>query len=128
MSNAENKAQKILVVEDSKPIAKAYQASLSKEGFEVVVAHNGEQAIEVMENERPDLVLLDLIMPVMDGREVLSMLEENSALGEIPIMVATNSVQDASIVEKASCNVVDYFIKSNISIDELIKKVKGHLS
>jgi len=121
--------QKILLGEDEEFIARSYIRKLQIEGYEVIHAHNGEEALQKLCSEKPDLVILDLMMPLKTGFEVL---EEVKAHGDenirkIPIIVASNLGQKTDMDAARSLGAVDFVVKSNISLKELIEKVREHL-
>lgn len=114
----------ILVAEDDKLYAKVYQNKLSKEGYLVTVVSNGIEAIKKISEIKPSLVLLDLIMPEMDGFEVLRRLKSNPETKSIHILVMSNLGQDSDIAKAKELGAEDYFVKSNVSITELMEKIK----
>jgi len=83
-------AKKILIVEDDKFLRELIVKKLSSEGYEVPEAVNGEEGVKKIEEEKPDLVLLDLILPGMDGFEVLTQIKKNSELAQIPVIILSN--------------------------------------
>lgn len=122
-----NAAQKIMVVEDDKFLMKIYQSKLNKEGFEVVAAHDGEEATTLIPAEMPQLILLDLIMPKKTGFEVLTEIKQNPATAQIPVLILSNLGQSSDVEKGMQLGAVDYVVKSNMSITEIIEKVKGFL-
>ncbi|HOX95771.1 MAG TPA: response regulator [Candidatus Woesebacteria bacterium] len=117
----------ILVAEDDSLYAKVYQNKLSKEGYEVVIAGNGKEAVEKAEQLKPKLILMDLIMPVMDGFSALKKLKENQKTKGIKVVVMSNLGQDSDIQKAKDLGAEEYFVKANISIQELVEKVKVYL-
>jgi len=119
------KAKKtILVAEDDKFYANVYRRKLELEGYNVVVAENGEIALKLIKVKAPDLILLDLIMPVMDGFAVLKQLQKDQDLANIKIIVLSNLGQDEDIEKAKALGASEYIIKSNLSINELVDKIK----
>ncbi len=115
---------KILLVEDEPTLQKTLSLALSQEGFEVKNALDGEVGLTMASEEKPALILLDLILPKMDGFEVLTELKKRDATKEIPVIVLTNleSVQD---IEKAlSLGATTYLVKANYDLKDVIAKVK----
>lgn len=118
-------AKKILIVEDEAPIAGAMQSKLLSEGFEVEIAKNGEEALESIKSNSYDLVLLDLVMPTLDG---FGTLESMNSTGNMPkVIVSTNLSQPEDEERAKSLGAVDFLVKSNTSITDLVKVVKKHL-
>lgn len=121
--------QKILLGEDEEFVARSYIRKLQVEGYEVVHAHNGDEVLKLMSMEKPDLVILDLMMPIKTGFEVLQDLKTSTdaALKKIPIIVASNLGQKSDIDTALSLGASDFLIKSNISLKELVAKVQSCL-
>ena len=118
---------KILLVEDDAFISHAYKDGLERAGLEVLLATDGEQAMTQLHAHRPQLVLLDLIMPIKNGFEVLTELQQDKKYKGIPVIVLSNLGQDSDMAKAKALGAVDYFIKSNTSMKEVIEKVKGYL-
>lgn len=122
------KKKKILLAEDDRFISRVYKDSLEQNGFEVVLATDGETALQRIKEDGLDLILLDLIMPVKNGFEVLEEMKMDNKLKKIPVMVLSNLGQDSDIQKSKELGVVDYLIKSDHSMKEVIEKVKFHLA
>lgn len=118
---------KILLCEDEKFVARSYMRRLKLEGYTAIHASNGEEGIEKMRSEKPDLVLLDLLMPIKNGFEVLEKVGKDDELKHIPIIVTSNLGQKSDIDEAKKLGAVDFLVKSNISLKELMEKIKEHL-
>jgi DNA-binding response OmpR family regulator len=120
---------KILLGEDEEFVARSYVRKLQVEGFEVVHAHNGEEALKFLLSEKPDLVILDLMMPIKTGFEVLQELKTDAykEARKVPIIVASNLGQKSDIDTALSLGATDFLVKSNISLKELVAKVREHL-
>lgn len=121
-------ANKILVVEDDKFLRKVYESKLPKLGYAVVSAADGEAGLEAMKKEKPDLVLLDLIMPKMTGFEFLESVRGDGKLNKIPILVLSNLGQDEDAVRVRELGAKELLIKSNFSIKEVVEKIKQYLT
>lgn len=117
--------KKILVAEDDKFLASAYKLKLTKAGFEVQVANDGSIALEMLKNFVPDLILLDLVMPVKDGFVTLAEIKANTVYSKIPVLVASNLGQKEDIDKANELGANDFVIKSDMSLDELIKKINS---
>ena len=89
--------KKILAVDDEKHIVRLVQINLQKEGYEVITASNGREALERVASDKPDLVVMDVMMPEMDGFEALRKLKENNETAEIPVIMLTAKAQDADV-------------------------------
>src|SRR3989338_5059439 len=114
--------KKILVVEDDEFLFDAYRLKLEKENFEVAIAHDGQEALKLVNSFKPDLIILDIVMPKMDGIETLKRLKKNSLTASIPVIIASNLDDTQKIYECRRLGAVDYFIKSNITINSLVEK------
>jgi DNA-binding response OmpR family regulator len=122
----ENK-KTILIVEDDKFLRELMNQKLLREGFETEEAVDGEQGIQKIKEVKPDLVLLDLILPGIDGFEVLSKIKEDPALAAIPIIVLSNLGQKDDIERGLQLGAKDYLIKAHFTPGEVIEKIKNIL-
>lgn len=118
---------KILIAEDDIFISRAYKDGLQGAGFEVVIAADGQETIEKIRSEKPDLVLLDLIMPVKNGFEVLEEIKADKTLNT-RIVILSNLGQESDVEKGKELGAVDYLIKSNHSMKDIIEKVKQNLT
>lgn len=118
----------ILVAEDDVFYANIYKSKLTAEGFEVVVAHNGDEAMNFIATRKPDILLLDLIMPEKDGFQTLELLRANQATKDLKVIVLSNLGQDEDIKRTKAYGVIDYVVKSDISIQNLVKVIKDALA
>jgi len=119
--------KKILIVEDEATLQKALTEFLAEEGFEVFGALDGEKGIELAKKEKPDLVLLDIILPKKDGYEVLTDLKNNESTKNIPVILLTN-LESAEDVDRAfEKGASTYLVKSNYKLEEVVKKIKETL-
>lgn len=116
---------KILIAEDDPFLSKVMNSTLRHEGFEVDLAHDGAEALEKITKNRYSLVLLDLIMPAMNGFDVLKALK--AAKNKTPVLVFSNLSQDQDKKEVISLGAKAYFVKSDISIDDVAAEVKKFL-
>ncbi|KKR81119.1 MAG: Response regulator receiver protein [Candidatus Daviesbacteria bacterium GW2011_GWA1_41_61] len=117
----------ILVGEDDKFYANIYKIKLAKEGFDVEVVGDGEQVLTSARQKKPDLILLDLIMPVKDGFETLKELKADPKLKDIKVVVSSNLGQEEDIKKTVQLGAVDYLTKANLSIQEVVDKIRGYL-
>jgi two-component system alkaline phosphatase synthesis response regulator PhoP len=118
--------EKILVVEDEKDIVKMLDYNLKKEGFRTLSARDGEDALDLLNRERPDLVILDLMLPGMDGLEVCKTLKNNTKTASIPIIMLTAKSQESDKVIGLELGADDYVTKP-FSPRELIARIKAVL-
>lgn len=117
--------KKILIVEDEKPLVHALELKLAAQGFEVHTAEDGASALEFLEKETVDLILLDLVMPKLDGFAVLAALQKRG--NTIPVVVASNLGQEQDVKRAKEFGVKDYFIKSNTSLADVLEKITTYL-
>jgi CheY-like chemotaxis protein len=107
-----NAQKKILVVDDDKNLVKSLKYQLGKRGYSASVASNGKLALGKVDSQPPDLILLDIMMPEMDGYEVMKALKQQPKTAQIPILVMTGVDIDGSRVKALSVGATDYFTKS----------------
>ena len=118
-------SQKILIIEDEQTLVKALQQVLKEKGYKVAVAIDGEEGWEKIISFQPELILLDLILPKMDGFSVLRKMRENNLTGKIPVVVITNL---SDVGDKVlSLGATDCLIKSDLSADEIQSIVEEKL-
>jgi CheY-like chemotaxis protein len=115
---------RILLAEDDRFLRKAAEARLRQRGYHVTVAVDGEEALRLARTEAPDLVLLDLIMPKMQGFQVLRALKEDATTATIPVIVLSNLGQDRDIQQAMKDGASAYYIKANLSLKDLAEKVE----
>ncbi len=118
--------KKVLVVDDEREIVKLISIKLAKEGFEVLEAYDGEEALQKIFQEKPDLILLDFMMPRVSGWEVFTTLKENSELRDIPIIAITAMGHFEELIKHPAFEIAGYIIKP-FDTNEVIKKVKETL-
>ena len=119
---------RILLAEDDRILRKAGEVSLKKKGYEVISAVDGEDALAKARDHKPDLVLLDVMMPKMNGFEVLTALKGEPAVRDIPVIMLTNLEQPADIQRAAHAGAHSYLVKSNMNLGELDTKIKEALA
>lgn len=118
----------ILMVEDDELLTRMYEKRLLIDGAKVTVAVDGEDALEKLGKEKVDIILLDLMMPKVNGYEVLRRIKHNPLLKDIPIIVLTNLDAHPEYVEQAAgAKVEEYLVKSNTSMDEVVRKIFLHV-
>jgi len=116
--------KKILVTEDDTALREALADYLTKEGFEVMTAANGEEGIEMAKKENPDLLLLDIILPRKDGFEVIKELKADEKTKNIPIVLLTNLESLGDIEKALQLGAMTYLVKSDYSLEEIVVKIK----
>lgn len=126
-NKANSTKAKILLAEDDKFISMAYQAGLESAEFEVLLASDGDEALNVIKKENVNLVLLDLMMPKKNGFEFLEEINKDESLKKIPVIVLSNLGQESDIKRCKELGAVDYLIKANFSMQEVVDRVKTHL-
>jgi DNA-binding response OmpR family regulator len=116
-------AHRILLAEDDRFLRKAAETMLKRNGFTVLTAADGEEALRVARAELPELLLLDLIMPKLQGFDVLQALKSDASTADIPVIVLSNLGQDSDVQLARERGAVDYIIKSNIALEALVERV-----
>ena len=128
MSSSET-SRKILLVEDDEFLSSLLKNRLLKEGLEVILAHDGEEAIKLLKNEKPNLILLDIILPKKSGFEVMEEIRSNPSLAveKIPIIIISNLGQETDVERGKELGAIEYFVKAKTSLDDLVEKIKSFL-
>ncbi len=119
--------QKVLVIEDDKFLRELILQKLTKEGYETSEAIDGEEGIKKIKEEKPHLILLDLILPGIDGFEVLSRMRDDSAVSSIPVIILSNLGQKEDVEKGLKLGAADYLIKAHFTPGEIIEKIKNIL-
>lgn len=115
---------KVLVVEDEEILLTALKEELVTGGYEVEGASDGEEGLDKVKSFQPNLVLLDLVMPKMDGMEMLQRLKSDNQTRDIPVVILTNLSDYERISEALSLGAMDYLVKANYKLEDLLEKVK----
>ncbi len=115
---------KILVIEDDKFLREMISRKLDKEGYEVIQAVDGEKGEEKTKAEKPDLILLDLILPGIDGFEVLERIKNDPDVSEIPVIILSNLGQKSEVERGLNLGAVDFLIKAHFTPAEIVKKIR----
>lgn len=119
--------QTILIVEDEILISNALRDKFSSEGFSILEARSGEQGLEVALAKHPDLILLDIILPGINGREMLNKLRKDAWGKDALVILLTNLNEPAKVSDELTQNVPDYIVKSDWTLEDIVKKVKEDL-
>ena len=114
----------VLIIEDDRFLSPLLKSRLEKEGLTVKQAFDGEEALKFLETIRPQVVILDLIMPKVSGMELLEKLSSDPQYNHIPVIIMSNLSQDSDVEKAKSLGAVGYFVKVHASLDEVIKLVK----
>jgi len=120
-------AKKILLIEDEEIMVDLLQRKLTAEGYETSVARDGQEGMEKMKEVKPDLILLDIIMPKMGGFEVMEEMKGDGELKKIPVIVISNSGQPVEIDKAQTLGAKDWLIKTEFDPQEVINKVKKQI-
>ncbi len=121
--------KKILIVEDETPLRNAVSDILTFEGFEVFQAKNGQEGLDAALTHHPDLILLDLMMPIMDGLTMLEKLRQDPVYGSKAAVILLTNINDPEKVAMATeAGSYDFLVKSDWNIEDVVKKIKGRLN
>ncbi|MDX1607853.1 MAG: response regulator [Candidatus Spechtbacterales bacterium] len=120
-------AKKILVAEDEEALRKALSEVLKQNKYEVIGVMNGEAAMDKIKKEKPDLVLLDLILPKKDGFEVLEEMKADDSIKNIPVIILTNLESTRDIERALDAGATTYLVKANYDLEDVLKKIKSIL-
>jgi DNA-binding response OmpR family regulator len=121
------KLPKVLLVEDDQALLKIYSNKLRLNGFDVLMATTGDEAIRKAQAEDPRIILLDVILPEKDGFLVLEELNKNAATKKIPVVILSNLGQESDIERGRKLGAIDYLVKSDVSLTDLVDKVKRYI-
>jgi DNA-binding response OmpR family regulator len=114
----------VVIVEDEKMLADMYATKFTMEGFVAQKANDGQTGFDLVKQVKPNIVLLDIIMPKIDGFGVLKMIKDDPELRDIPVILLTNLGQDEDIKKGKQLGAADYFVKANHTPAEVVQKVK----
>ncbi len=118
---------KIVIVEDEQALSGALSDKFKHAGLEVAVANDGGEAVDVIRENKPDIIALDLLLPKKDGFEILEELKNDTELSSIPVIVLSNLDQDEDLKKALRLGAVDYWVKSQHPINEIVEKVNMRL-
>ena len=119
--------KKILLVEDDKVLLNVLRDKLSGEGFEVLGASNGKDGLDLALKFHPDLIMADVLMPIMDGMEMVQKLREDDWGKKVSIIILTNLNNEKNVADFIEKGAYDYLVKANWSLEEVVKRVKEKL-
>lgn len=123
----DNSKKTILIVEDDEFLRSLTAKRLEKEAYKVEAAVDGENGITMMESKKPDLILLDLLLPGLDGFEVLKRAKSNDATKHIPVIIFSNLGQKEDIEKAKTLGANDFLIKANFTLDDVVTKIHSLL-
>ena len=115
---------KILIVEDEEILLTALSEELKQEGFQVIGAKDGQEGVDTAKAEKPHLILLDLVMPRLDGIGALKIMKADDDIKDIPVVILTNLSDYDKISDALSLGAMDYLVKANYRLEELVNKIK----
>jgi two-component system, OmpR family, alkaline phosphatase synthesis response regulator PhoP len=121
-------AKRILLAEDDRFLRRAAEARLRQQGFEVLTATDGEEALRVARAEHPDLVLLDVVMPQLQGFDVLKALKRDTITSRIPVIVLSNLGQEHDVEQAIALGAEAYLVKAHLSLQDLVQKIDATLA
>ena len=124
MTNKTIKNIKVLIAEDEEVLRRMYLTKFGAEGFDVLPANNGEEAFRLALENKPDIILLDVIMPLADGFATLKKLKAEEKTKNIPVMMLTNLAQEPDLEEGKKLGAIDYLVKSNLTPSQVVEKIK----
>lgn len=120
--------EKIIIIEDEEILLGLLQKKLTQIGYQVEVAKDGEEGLKKIKENRPDLILLDILMPKMGGFEVMKALNKDKRFKDIPIIIISNSGQPVELELAKKLGVKDWLIKADFSPQEVVDKVEKQIS
>ena len=120
-------ARRVLLAEDDRFLRRAAEARLRRHGLEVLTAADGEEALRVARTEPLDLVLLDVVMPKLEGFEVLKALKQDDATARIPVIVLSNLGQERDVAQAKALGALAFLVKAHLSLQDLVDRVDAAL-
>jgi len=127
MPKASSKRKRILIVEDDVALRNVYEMRLKLDGYDVIVAGDGEEGLSIAVKEKPDLVMLDLMMPKISGMDVLDILKSTPETKKIPVIILTALTQESVKTKGFVFGADDFMVKSESKLEEIVGKVKSLL-
>ena len=121
-------ARRVLLAEDDRFLRRAAEARLRRHGLEVLTAADGEEALRVARTEPLDLVLLDVVMPKLQGFEVLKALKQDDATARIPVIVLSNLGQERDVTQAMALGAIAFLVKAHLSLQDLVDRVDSALA
>ena len=122
------RARRVLLAEDDRFLRRAAEARLRQHGLEVLTAADGEEALRLARSEPLDLILLDVVMPKLEGFEVLKLLKEDEATARIPVIVLSNLGQERDVAQAKALGALAFLVKAHLSLQDLVDRVDAVLA
>lgn len=121
---------RVLIVEDDKFLSELISTKLTKEGFDIILATDGETGLEQATTQKPDIILLDIMLPGMSGFDVLKKLKADAddTIKSIPVLILSNFGQESKVKEGLALGASDYLVKANFTTGEIVEKIKSTLA
>lgn len=120
---------KILLIEDDSLVTRMYQRLFTEDsGFQLIIAKDGQEGLKILKETAPDLILLDIIMPKIDGIEVLKRIKKDEETADIPVLMLTNLNEPTPVADAISLGARGYLVKSNYMPSEVMQQVKDILN
>lgn len=116
--------KEILIAEDDLFAASVYKLHLSREGFTINSVRDGEQALDFLKDNKPDLIILDILMPIIDGFDILKAMKTDSRMSSIKVLVVSNLAQEDDIKKAKDLGADDYMVKADVSIADIVAGVR----
>lgn len=120
-------SKQILIIEDDEFFRELIAKKLNKSGFEFSLAINGQEGVERMKTDKPALVFLDILLPDVDGFDILTKIKADKEISSIPIIILSNLGQKEDIDKGLELGATDYLIKAQIDLDEIVEKIKKYI-
>lgn len=117
----------ILIVEDDTFLSNIYNKKLTKEGFNIMLAGDGEEGLAMIKKEKPALVLLDIILPKLDGFGVLEAKQQDEEIKDIPVIILSNLGQDSDVTRGKELGAKDFVVKSDTTLEGVVEKIRQYL-
>jgi CheY-like chemotaxis protein len=117
----------VLIVDDEESLVNVLSRKFTEEGITTYTAFNGREALEVALDKRPDIILLDIMMPEMDGFDVMRKLQQDEWGKDVPIILLTNSSSIETVAQAVSSGMSEFMVKTDMRLDDVVERVKGRL-
>jgi DNA-binding response OmpR family regulator len=124
----EAQAKQILLVEDEPMLGNVLKQRLEKEGYAVNLVRDGGEALSALKSTKPDLMLLDIILPKYSGFEIMETMKNDPTMAQPPVVIISNLGQESDVLKGQTLGAVGYFIKAQLSVEDLIGKIKDFLN
>lgn len=123
----ENTTKSVLIVDDEESLVSVLSQKFTDEGITAYVAYNGKEGLQIALEKRPSIILLDIMMPEMDGFDVMRHLHEDEWGKTVPIILLTNSSSIDTVARAVSSGMSEFLVKTDLRLDEVVEKVKSRL-